>query len=378
MGLKQMGWLKKVLFCLGILGLLQLLPFSFVQQAMSQEGYKLGITFPLSGPLAAGGQILLPCVQIAVDEQNSRGGIKGKEIKLLVEDTKGTAEGGVAALRKLVEFDKVPVVMTVYTNVVLAQIPYAESKKVVLISTVQSPGMADKSPWNFVFSTQAEDEVKLLLGEAERLGLKRLLYYAPDNAWGRLIFELVKKMWLDPKKGALETIYFKLGETDYRGAVVRAQAFQPDALLSYGQGAMEEGLIIKQTREAGIKAQLFESVTQYMPGPRKAAGGSDEGAIVSVDAPRSGERFERFVKELKKRADLDYWHTAGTWNDIAKMLMQAIDKVGYNSDPIRDYLDKLKDFPLTCGGTTSFEGRLARVPLKLFQIKGGGLVPYSK
>lgn len=84
------------------------------------------------------------------------------------------------------------------------------------------------------------------------------------------------------------------------------------------------------------------------------------------------------MKELKKRADLDYWHTAGTWNDIAKMLMQAIDKVGYNSDGIRDYLDKLKDFPLTCGGTTSFEGRLARVPLKLFQIKGGGLVPYSK
>lgn len=377
MNLKGISCLKKILVCLGIFGVLQLLPFSVVQQAMSQEVYKIGCALPLSGSLAAGGQFALIPAQIAVEEQNKRGGIKGREVKLLVEDTKGTPEGGVAALRKLVEFDKVPIVMSMFTNVVLAQIPYADSKKVVLISSVKSPGIAEKSPWKFVFSLQAEDENALLLDEAERLGIKRLLSYAPNNAWGRLIFEDVKKKWVDQRSRIYENVYFKYGETDYRGAVVRAKAFQPDALFLNGQETMEEGLIIKQSREAGIKAPLFMSVSGLMPVPKKAAGDSFEGAIVSVDAPRSGERFERFAKEFKKRTGEDYCLTAGIWHDIPIMVMQAIDKAGYNSDAIRNYLDKLKNFELTCGGTTSFEGRLARAPLKLYKIKGEELILYS-
>ena len=154
MSSNQMSYLRKILICLGILGALLILPFSVAQQAIGKEVYKIGVTFPLSGSLAGWGQLILPSMQIAVEEQNSKGGIKGREVKLVIEDTKGTSEGGMAALRKVVEFDKVPAVMTIFTHILLAQIPYADSKGVVLISTTQSPGMAEKSPWNFVYSVR--------------------------------------------------------------------------------------------------------------------------------------------------------------------------------------------------------------------------------
>jgi ABC-type branched-subunit amino acid transport system substrate-binding protein len=115
----------------------------------SGDPYRIGVTFPLTGPQAAWGTLLVPSIEIGVQDVNNAGGANGRPLSLVVEDSKGDPQAAVAAMRKVVQVDRVPVVQTIFTNVVTAQMALADQLKVPIISTIESPGLTDKSPYNF-------------------------------------------------------------------------------------------------------------------------------------------------------------------------------------------------------------------------------------
>src|SRR5438105_13780727 len=87
-----------------------------LQPAMAQQAsgapYKIAVTYPLSGPQGAWGQLIVPTIEIATQHVNEAGGINGHPLALVVEDSKGNPEGAVSALRKVVQVDGVQVVLT--------------------------------------------------------------------------------------------------------------------------------------------------------------------------------------------------------------------------------------------------------------------------
>src|SRR5579872_1851228 len=99
-------------------------------QTAGREPYKIGVTFPLTGPLADSAQLYLKGIEVAVEEINNGGGVNGHPLLLAVEDSQGTPQAGIAAMRKLVQVDGVQAIVTIFTNVVTAQIPLAEQVKV--------------------------------------------------------------------------------------------------------------------------------------------------------------------------------------------------------------------------------------------------------
>src|ERR1700722_6307761 len=92
--------------------------------------YKIGLTYPLTGPFATNAEYILPAIQLAVDEINRNGGVKGHPLGLLPEDTQATPAGGIEAMRKVVQVNGVQAVMSIYTNVVLAQVPLADQLRI--------------------------------------------------------------------------------------------------------------------------------------------------------------------------------------------------------------------------------------------------------
>src|SRR4051794_3652108 len=95
---------------------------AFAQQANAAP-YKIGVTYPLSGPSGSWGQLLVPAIEIGVQHLNEGGGVNGHPLALVVEDSKGSPEGAVSSMRKVVQVDGVQVIMTIFSNVVSAQIP---------------------------------------------------------------------------------------------------------------------------------------------------------------------------------------------------------------------------------------------------------------
>ncbi len=75
--------------------------------------------------------------------------MKGHPLQLVVEDSAGTPQGGITAMRKLVQVDGVQALISFFTNVVTAQIPLADQLKVPTLSTVESPELFAKSEFSF-------------------------------------------------------------------------------------------------------------------------------------------------------------------------------------------------------------------------------------
>src|SRR5580704_16568097 len=83
--------------------------------AQSSAPYKLGVTVPMTGPFQPFSVELFKGGQIAETEINSAGGIGGHPLQLVVEDSQGSPQAGVAAMRKLVQVDGVQAMLTFFT-----------------------------------------------------------------------------------------------------------------------------------------------------------------------------------------------------------------------------------------------------------------------
>jgi ABC-type branched-subunit amino acid transport system substrate-binding protein len=267
--------------------LLPLVPFAGSTQPNRAEPYKIGVTYPLTGPLAPSGKLTLIAIEQSVDDINKAGGIKGRPLALSVEDTAGTPQGGVAAMRKLVQVDGVQAIITIYTNVVTAQIPLADQLKVPTLSTVESPGLVSKSQFSFAHSQTIANEAPLLHDYWKSKGYKRLAGLYGNNALGLLIEPAVKGAALDNGMQYTEA-FFDLDATDYRGTAAKVKDFNPDAIFIAAQGSTGEQQMIKQVRELGVTAPMFSPSNTYNEAPWRAAVGSYADTVLFAGLNRRG------------------------------------------------------------------------------------------
>ena len=87
----------------------------------STSSYKIGFIGPMTGDNANYGILCSQSVKLAVDQANAKGGINGTQIELIIEDSEGTQEKGMAAIEKLSSTDKIScLVGPVFTGVSFA------------------------------------------------------------------------------------------------------------------------------------------------------------------------------------------------------------------------------------------------------------------
>jgi len=96
---------------------------------------KIGLLSVFSGDGANYGETAKTGVDLAVDEINNQGGINGRKIEIIYEDSKGTSKDALNGFQKLVTSDKVPAVIgPFYSNQVLTCAGEANKNKVVLLT----------------------------------------------------------------------------------------------------------------------------------------------------------------------------------------------------------------------------------------------------
>ncbi len=99
-----------------------------------EEIIEIGAILPLSGANAFYGESLQEGISLAESEINSHGGIKGKRIKVLYEDSTGDTKIGLSAYNKLKEFHNPVAVLSFLTHVTLGIAPESEKDKIILFS----------------------------------------------------------------------------------------------------------------------------------------------------------------------------------------------------------------------------------------------------
>jgi len=215
-----------------------LLPLArpFVQTAHAAETVKIGLDNPLTGTFAALGKNELIGAQLAVEQINGKGGIDGRQVELLVEDsTSGDTATAVQKALKLIDRDKVDFLIG-NINSALAQAMANTSNQKGVFHIVPG-GHTDsvtgtQCHWN-VFrvcnTTRMETNSvsKLLLTSYG----KKWYFITTDYAFGHSLqdgFEASLKTADGTKLGADFT---PLGTTDFSANLIKAQSTNPDALI---------------------------------------------------------------------------------------------------------------------------------------------------
>ena len=220
----------------------------------ADDAVVIGAINPLKGTNAVQGRDMKRGEELALDEINAAGGINGRPLRIIWEDTESNADKGMKAVRKLVEKDKVPLIIGSYSSgVSLPTGRWSNSKKVIQISVASTaPELRNIGPYFFnVIGLDEEMGIKVAEFALES-GARTYASIVVDNPFG-LGIETWTKKTIDKAGGQwIEAVRYKENQDDYKPVIERLFARDPEVVFFTAYGTDAE-LILKQAHEMGLK-----------------------------------------------------------------------------------------------------------------------------
>ncbi len=334
------------------------------------EDLKIGTTLTLTGAYSTYGQQALHGIELAIEEANAKGGVGGRKVKLLVEDT-GTYDLklAVTAARKLITVDKVEVFLPMIVEDSEVVVPL--TSKVPLLSMVVGCGArkcgSNLGKYNVRAPSSHDQIVERLVAHTQQSDVKHSCIIAAEatyfEGYGRYIEELLKKAG---QKVTYEAVPLSATD-DYREIATRFKRDNCDAIFSW-ISIGSSGAFFKRIRESGSKALILGVVESDDPSILSVAGPAAEGVVFARFSIGTKEFQERF----KKRFGVEVSRPAIPSYDGVKLLLELIDKVGSTPDALRAEIVKTKNRPAENGVMTyTEEGERVGEEVQLMRIVGG-------
>jgi branched-chain amino acid transport system substrate-binding protein len=375
--------MKKFWVWIGIAVVVILAVVLIVMQIRKEEKeIKIGVLIPLTGGSAKYGEDIKRGYDLAVEEINNKGGIKGRKIRLIYEDDEGKPEKAVAAAQKLIQRDKVIAILgPLWSSPTLAVAPIAEKNKVILLTSgASSPKITYAG--DYIFRNEISDEYGAR--ESAKLyfnaGFKRIAVIYVNNDYGVGVKDVTTKIYkeLGGEITAVET--FEQDEKDFHTQLLKIKKSHPEAILivSYKEAI----LILKQMKELGIRAQILGTPLFEDPEIIEKVGDIAEGAIYSYygtfDPESQDLKVREFIQKFKGKYGVEPEYYAPIGYDAVKILALAIEKGGFKPEQIKEALYQIKDFPGISGVTSFDENGDVIKPVILKTVKNKHFVKYSK
>ena len=120
--------------------------------AAEAQTIKIGVNEPLTGAFAASGTYVVNGARIAADEINSKGGVLGKKIELVIEDNKSNPTEAAAVAEKLITSYKVPILMGAWgSSLTLAVMPKLMEYETPMVVETSSSGKITTTGNPYIF-----------------------------------------------------------------------------------------------------------------------------------------------------------------------------------------------------------------------------------
>ncbi len=210
----------------------------------------IGAIVPLTGDGAAYGLPMQQVTEIAREEINAAGGINGKMLEIIYEDGKCSAKEGSTAAQKLINVDKVKVILGgLCSGETLGAAPIAEEYKVILFSAASgSPDITAAGDYIFRnFPSDATSGSKIAAYANAKYPKVALLVETTDYA--QAIAGVFRKAYsgeiIADEKYASE-------ETDFKTQLTKIRGKRPNAVYIVPQTPQKFGILLKQKKELGM------------------------------------------------------------------------------------------------------------------------------
>jgi branched-chain amino acid transport system substrate-binding protein len=235
-------------------------------QGVTKNEIVLGSIQDLSGPIAGYGKAIRNGLQMRADAINEAGGINGRKIKLVVEDSGYDPKKAVLAAQKLVQKDKVfAVVGTVGTPINMAAMPVQFEKNVFNFLPITSARemYEPMSPLKWSFAATYFDQVRAgSKWVVKTKGSKRVCVLYQDDDFGQEILRGTEAGLKEINMQLAERTSFKRGATDFSSQIQRLRNANCD-LVVLGTIIRETIGAVGEARKIGWNVEFLGSSAAY-------------------------------------------------------------------------------------------------------------------
>jgi len=321
--------------------------------ALAAEEVKIGVMQALTGDLGTYGQPMTDAIRLAVKEVNENGGVLGKNLTLIVEDTQTSESASVDAANKLVKVDKVPVIIgATGSGSSMAIIDITTGNGVLQISSSNTaPDFTTYPDNDLYFRTCPSDALqgKAMAHLAIKEGYKTASTLVLNNPYGVGFEDVFVKEFERLGGKVLETVRYDPAGTIFDSEVEKACKPKPDFIMlcSYPKTG---SVILKTAYEKGymedidwlLSEGLRDETLAEMVGKDTAGNYIIAGFKGTTPDPRAiGPSYEMFKQKYIAEYGKEPTTYCSNSYDAAAVVALAIEKAGKASgtairDSIRD------------------------------------------
>jgi branched-chain amino acid transport system substrate-binding protein len=224
-----------------------------------QAPVRIGMSMPQTGTLGAGGQAALLALRMWVDETNQKGGLLGRKIDFIVYDDQGNPANTPGIYTKLLDVDRVDLLIAPYATVPTAPImPLVKERGLLLMGNfsfqvnakVQHDMWFNNSPWN-----DARSWSEGFMRAGQKAGAKTIAFLAADQEFAQNLANGARDL---AKKSNVKFVYdqnYPPATTDFSSLIRGIRAAKPEIVyvMSYPNDSVA---IVRAVNEIGVGSQV--------------------------------------------------------------------------------------------------------------------------
>jgi branched-chain amino acid transport system substrate-binding protein len=355
--------------------------------AKGEDTYKIGAIFAITGPASPLGTPERDTAVMLEKQINEAGGINGKDVEIIIYDTKTDATEAVTATKRLLEQDEVLLIVGPSTSgESLALIDTMTQAETPLISCAASSKIVEPvSERKWIFKTPQTDvhAVGAIFEYMNGKGISKVAIMTASDGFGQPGREVLLKMAPDAGVAIVADEKFGTKDTSMQVQLTNIKGSDAQAMIVWGTNP-GPALISKQANQIGLGIPVYNSHGIANKTFIEVAGDDANGVVFPVGKLLLAEELpdsdpqKQVLLDYKQDFQDEYDRTADTFGghawDAIQLAFIAIEKGGSDKAKIRDELEKIQDFKGT-GGVFNLSPEdhigLGSDAMMMVQIKNG-------
>jgi branched-chain amino acid transport system substrate-binding protein len=370
--------LKKIITVILAVNILILFSFSGVL-GKEKAPYTIGAILSVTGGASFLGEPERNTARMVEEWVNAAGGIQGRPLKVIVEDTKSDEGQAVLAVRKLLEKDKVAAIVgPSTTGESMAVVPIMEKAQTPLIScaaalsivtpkeeldrllsskTLEMPKKQNK--WIFKSPQTDASAVEAIYDHMKKKGISKIAIITVTAGFGDTGRQELKRVALYYGISIVADERYGPKDSDMTAQLTKIKGTDAQAVVNWSIGPPCV-IVTKNWKQLDMKIPLYQSHGFGSKRYLELAGGAAEGVICPLGRVVVAEKIKadhpqkavvmKYKTEYEKRFKAEVSTFGGHAYDAIYMMVDALKAAGPNKSKIRDYLEtKIKNWPGTGG-----------------------------
>ncbi|MFP2897889.1 ABC transporter substrate-binding protein [Corallococcus sp. 4LFB] len=319
-------------------------------------------------------------IDLALQEANAAGGVRGQKLVVRVYDSQGRPEEGAQAATRLIAQDKVVALLgEAASSVSMAMADKAQAGKVPMITpTSTSPEVTKKG--DYIFRVCFIDPFQGLVMAKfarENLRLDKVAVLTDNkSAFSVGLADVFNQKFQEFGGTIVGNESYSKGDTDFRAQLTSIKNLKPEAVFVPGYYT-DVGIIARQAREVGLRVPLLGGDGWDSDKLYELGGSALEGSYFSnhYSPDNPDPVVQNFLKKYKAAYGAVPDSVAVLAYDAARLLVDAMKRAPDTSGPaLRDAIAATKDFPGVAGTINLDANRDAVKQAVVMKVEGGKAV----